>query len=183
MRCCPVGQQGSAICFLFLAVALFGALSYAFLNGSRNNLSVITNEATKTAAYEAQDCSNSISLAQKRLQARGCGDLASLHYDGSNPHKGAPTDGSCSVFHPAGGGVKPCDMSVAIGPDLCKTGPIGTACQSDGAVYIGDMDGRRIYAAPSDEAGMFIWKTSNTNTAGTKNSTDGLANTAAMDSG
>src|SRR5690606_1835512 len=65
--------------------------------------------------------------------------------------------------------------------DPCETGPVGTACTSDGAIYAGTtVGGARMYAAPSDE-GTYQWKTSLTSTTGTGSLTDGLANTDATE--
>lgn len=60
------------------------------------------------------------------------------------------------------------------------TGPVGTVCESNGAIYLGEMNGIRIYAAASDETGTFRWKTNNTATPDTGSLIDGLVNTAAM---
>lgn len=113
---------------------------------------MVTDEGQKTAAYQSQDCANSVVLATKRLQERGCGDVVSMEEDGGNPYVGAPSDGSCSVFHPAGGGVKPCGIVVAGVLESCTTGPIGSVCDSDGAIYIGLSGTARIYARASDSA-------------------------------
>lgn len=77
--------------------------------------------------------------------------------------------------------------------DPCETGPIGTRCTSDGAIYAGDtVGGARMYAAACDHGMTWNgtactgsqtlrnWKTSNTTTAGTTSLTDGVANTDAM---
>ena len=78
-------------------------------------------------------------------------------------------------------------------PPPCDSGPIGTRCTSDGAIYAGTtVGGARMYAAACDH-GMtwdgstctgsrtrLQWKTSNTSTAGTDSLTDGVANTDAM---
>lgn len=84
------------------------------------------------------------------------------------------------VLNGAGPGTyATCDAGGGGGGDACETGPIGTAC-ADGAVYAGTLSGTRLYAAPADESGTFLWKTSNTATAGTTSTTDGSANTDAM---
>ena len=93
---------------LFIAVALFAALAFALMQGSRNNLNLITGERDRAAATQSQDCTNAIDLAVKRLEARGCGNKISYQTDGSNPAAGAPVDGSCSVYHANGGATKPC---------------------------------------------------------------------------
>lgn len=112
-------ERGGAIMFLFIAVALFGALGYAFLQSSRNSTTMMTSEAAKATAYQSQDCSNAVNMATKRLQARGCGAMISTLADGSNTSPGAPTDGSCSIYHPNGGGVKPCS-ALATAPSIGK---------------------------------------------------------------
>ena len=64
-------QNGSAIIMLFIAVALFGLLSYAFLQGSGSNLNMITDEGDKAIATQFQDCENTVQLTMKRLRTRG----------------------------------------------------------------------------------------------------------------
>ncbi len=79
------------------------------------------------------------------------------------------------------------------GCDPCETGPIGTMCTSDNAIYAGTtVGGVRMYAARCDHGqswdgssctGSAItlrWKTSSTATAGTGDSNDGVDNTDAM---
>ncbi len=78
-------------------------------------------------------------------------------------------------------------------PDPCTTGPIGTRCTSDGAIYAGDtVGGARMYAAACDHGMTWNgtactgsqtirqWKIEGTMTAGTTSLTDGVANTDAM---
>ncbi len=62
----------------------------------------------------------------------------------------------------------------------CTTGPIGSRCTSDGAYYIGTVNGMRIYTNNSNQAASNNWKFTNTITNGTDSLTDGLANTNAM---
>ena len=77
--------------------------------------------------------------------------------------------------------------------DPCETGPIGTMCNSDNAIYAGTtVGGARMYAAPCDHGqswdgasctGSRIareWKTTLTATADTDSTTDGVANTDAI---
>ena len=174
-------QRGSAIIMLFVAIALFGLLGYAFLQGTRGSTTLITDTASKAQATNTQMCSNVVNMATRRLEAKGCkpGQI-SLSPDGNNPVMGAPTDGSCSVFHINGGGAKPC--VIAANPDdrCTTTNVIGTVCE-DGAFYIGGVyGGTRIYARAADSSSSIRWKTTNTATAGTNNSTDGETNTNGM---
>ena len=93
-------ERGNAIFFLFLAVALFGLISYAFLQGTRGNLGMIMSEAKEAKDTKIQDYNNSIKGTVTRLHARGCTD-AMISYEtptGGNPNPDAPTDGSCHIF-------------------------------------------------------------------------------------
>ncbi|HEU4839516.1 MAG TPA: hypothetical protein VFS88_08920 [Micavibrio sp.] len=170
----PSSQRGSAIIMLFIAVALFGMLAYAFSQGSRTSMGWIEKEKQDAAVTGAQDCTNAINMAQKRLQARGCGSMISSLEDGSNPNTGAPADGSCSIFHPNGGGVKANCVPPPSSGDPCTTGSVGEVC-SDGAFYIGDTGGNRIYAAPADEGITSQWSTEYVDTGATSE-TDGQSN-------
>jgi hypothetical protein len=113
-------ERGSVLIMLFIAVALFGLLAFAFLQGSRNNLSMMTSEAQKAQATQVQDCANGVDMAERRLQAKGCGALVSHNTDGSNTTPGAPSDGSCSVYHANGGGLKPCTAVAVSAPADCS---------------------------------------------------------------
>lgn len=68
----------------------------------------------------------------------------------------------------------------ALGPvdtsDPCTRGNPGAEC-SDGAFYIGEIGGRRVYAAPTDETNTMRWKTINNATPGTSDMQDGHNNT------
>ncbi len=170
-------ERGNAIFMIFIAVALFGMLAYAFMHGSRGNISWITSEQAKTAAYSSQDCTNATNMAVKRLQTRGCDNMISYMADGSNIIPNAPTDGSCSVFHPNGGGAKPCNAT-ALANDPCTTGPLGAVCM-DFAIYIGTSSGNRIYAKNIDSSAGAAWSTPGFEDFAMSN-TDGVANTDAM---
>ncbi len=89
--------------------------------------------------------------------------------------------------------VEPIGCAAGDGCDPCTSGPVGTRCISDGAIYAGTtVGGVRMYAAACDHGmtwdgtnctGSQIssqWKTSNTTTSGTSSTTDGLTNTDAM---
>ncbi len=140
-------KNGSAIVMLFIAVALFGMIGYAFLQESRSNIDMIESEADKGKSYQYQDCSNAMAMATKRLDMRGCGDLISLAKDGSNTKPGAPTDGSCSVFHPKGGGIKPCTVD----PE--------SQCETKSTLVIGDVCGSMVYAGLSPDGNKRMFAT------------------------
>ncbi len=167
---------------LFVAVALFGLISYVFLQNTRGNIGMIGSEAAKASGYQSADCANAVNMAMKRLNARGCTGMISLEADGSNPAPGAPTDGSCSIYHSNGGGAKPCTgLGAPAAP--CTVPNIGDACP-DGSVYAGiTPDGNtRMYTTPSDGP-LLPWNNGNTSgyvTAGATSATSGTANTAIL---
>lgn len=168
---------------LFIAVALFGMLAFAFLQGSRTGTSWLTNERDKASATESQDCTNALNMAMKRLEARGCGDLISSEADGSNPNPNAPTDGSCSIYHTNGGGIK-CVAPTSVA--ACTTTVIGDTCP-DGTIYAGiSPDGsNRMYTTPSDASSGIMYDTTNyVNTAlpdcGGSGCNTGASNTATL---
>jgi len=107
-------ERGNAIFILFIAVALFGMLAYAFMHGSRGNVSMMTAEKAKAYATESIGYGNDVQMAVKRLQARGCTatqvSFENADYDShgwtqyDNPN--APADESCHVFSVKGGGLK-----------------------------------------------------------------------------
>jgi len=62
--------------------------------------------------------------------------------------------------------------------DFCETGSIGSVCE-DGAIYAGELNGKRLYAAAADETPSPSWNndTSNYTVTGVASLTDGLGNT------
>lgn len=181
-------QTGSMILLLFVCVALFGALAYAVTQGSRSSVEWLKTEEIKSAATGTADCSNTVNLAFKRLELRGCGSLISALPDGSNTIPGAPTDGSCSIYHPNGGGARNCSNLAMPVTDLCVGSPArGTQC-ADGSWFIGTgaplgNAGTNYYAAPTDEPGTYMLKTTSTYTAGADDYSDGVVSTNAMIAG
>ena len=175
-------QRGSAIIMLLIAVALFAMVTYAFLQGSRGNVGMMTSEAAKVSGYTSQDCTNSVNMGMKRLKARGCGTMISMNADGSNSSPGAPSDGSCSLYHPNGGGARPCNVSVTP-VAVCTVPAIGDVCP-DGSVYAGlSPDGNvRMYTTPNDGPNL-PWNNGNWGdytTTGATSDISGASNTAAI---
>lgn len=58
--------RGSAIIFLFIAIALFAALAYAFMQGSRNSLTIMTDEQAKAEAQKILEYANTATAEYKR---------------------------------------------------------------------------------------------------------------------
>lgn len=152
-----IRQQGSAIFIILLAIFLLGALYYAFAQSTRANLGLIEGERDDAAQIASTDCQTAITAATKRLQLRGCGTLISSAPDGSNANIGAPTDGSCSIYHVNGGGVKNC-QNLVVSTDACDNSPAPGQICADGSVYAGlSPDGNTpMFTTPAD-GGAFSW--------------------------
>ncbi|PZO85416.1 MAG: hypothetical protein DI626_07430 [Micavibrio aeruginosavorus] len=172
-------QRGSAIIMIFVAVALFGLLSFAFMRGSNTSTALMTSEKDKAMVTDAQDYANAVNMAIKRLKARGCTD-SQISYEtpkGNNPNPSAPTDQSCHVFKIAGAGVKFQGEDVAGPPTGCDS--IGQIC-SDGTVYTGISGSNKLYTTLAD-AGSTTWSSDGApfvNHTITTNIADGKTNTA-----
>lgn len=165
------GQSGSAIFILFVAVALFGMLAYAFMNSTQTGLGWYENEKANASQTASADCQLAVASATKRLEMRGCGAMISNLADGSNPAPNAPTDGSCSIYHVNGGGVKACTGLATGGVDNCLISPTPGMICADGTIYAGrtpDLN-TTMYTTPADAPGTYPWNngntTGNTNTA------------------
>ncbi len=181
-------QRGSAIIMLFIAVALFGMLAFAFLQGSRTNLDMMTDEAQNAQATQAQDCTNVVDMAEKRLSARGCTTaMISHNMDGTNDNPSAPANGSCSIYHTNGGGVKPCG-GLGNACSLAQRVALSIGGSCGGIIYAGDSpDGsKRMYTTPADYPPSWpdtSWNAGNASgqtTTGLTSSSTGKANSAAL---
>jgi hypothetical protein len=111
-------QKGSAIVWVFIAVGLFAALSFTFMQSNRTSTNLIDDEKTAAYANEIIAYGNEVKNAVKRLQLRGCDETEisfendiwkqlngnEIHPAGHNPN--APTDESCHVFSNNGGQIQ-----------------------------------------------------------------------------
>lgn len=150
--------SGSAIFLILIAVILFGALSWAWMENSRSSTGWLMNEQTKAATTASRDCQNNIDGALKRLETRGCGAFLSTDESGTLlGSAGEPSDGSCALYHPKGGGIKPCGGIVPVSDACLGTPAAGVLC-GDGTVYVAlSPDGNSpMYTTPAD-GGNFTW--------------------------
>jgi hypothetical protein len=170
-------QSGNAVIFILLGIALFAALTYSFDKSMRGGTGTFDKQKGSLTATEYKACVSAVEMADVRLQQRGCAGLVSREVDGSNPISGAPTDGSCSLFHPNGGNVKPCVEPECPSADLNALA-IGESCE--GIIYIGTSGGRRLYTTPSS-IGNFTWASGSFNTnTGASSTSDGMSNTNSL---
>ena len=104
-------EKGNVLFIILIAVALFGALSYAVTQGMRGGGSDISKDQAGLYADEILDYAKSVEIAVQRMMARGvsendlCFDID--QYPGGNT---TYEHASCSntrnrVFHPDGGGI------------------------------------------------------------------------------
>lgn len=102
-------ESGNVIVMIFIAIALLGALTFAFTGSNRTSTALLTG--TQLEAYASQMISygSDVQQAVKRLTLRGCSDteisfenpVSNLNYTNAS----APSDDSCNVFSPKGGGL------------------------------------------------------------------------------
>ena len=158
---------------LFVVVALFGMLAYAFMQSTRTSTGWLSDEQDKAAATSSLDCTNSVNMALKRLESRGCGADISYRIDGTNAAPNAPTDGSCSIFHPNGGSVKPCNNLAT----LCDLATLAVGDTCGDAVYVGVFSGDRVYV--STDSSIFSWNNGSGGSldTGATSETNGTSNT------
>jgi type II secretory pathway pseudopilin PulG len=106
--------SGNVVFIILIAVALFGALSYAVTQGfSGANANRITKQQAKAAATAIIKYATDVEQAITRLQlVNDCSDeqisFERHPFDGSDTdyiNLNAPSDFSCHVFHPDGGAV------------------------------------------------------------------------------
>ncbi|MEM8833402.1 MAG: hypothetical protein AAGB32_02560 [Pseudomonadota bacterium] len=93
---------------IFLAVALFAALIYAFNQSSRTSTSVISDSQVDTYANQIVAQANDIKNAVKRVQLRGCDDTDlsfANNKEAGYTNASAPSNNTCHIFHDAGGGL------------------------------------------------------------------------------
>lgn len=127
------GQRGSAVIWIFVVIALFGALSFALSQGTRTGVSTISREQARILAGEIMDYGRSVRGAVKQLEINGCTDTQiSFEYDGQYVNAGAPTNKTCHVFNAAGGNLLWQKTSVQSGGTMGFTGQeaigsVGTA--------------------------------------------------------
>lgn len=102
-------ESGNVFFYIFLGVALFGALTYAVSQSGRGSVDNITREQSRLRATEIIDFSDAVSKAVGTLRLRGVtlAQLRFAHADLSTTDYGDPdtSDPAHLVFNAAGGGI------------------------------------------------------------------------------
>lgn len=115
-----ISQRGSAILFILLGVALFGALCYSFMKGMRGNTSSFTTQQAKLTATEIINSSHQVERAVQKMMMNGCSQDEISMENAPNrvgilwENSMAPDDKSCHLFDPQGGKLP--DTTLTTGP-------------------------------------------------------------------
>lgn len=99
--------RGNALFLILIAVALFAALSYAISTSGRGSGS-IEKEKSEIVRAQLVQIGAAMSQAILRMRINGCRDTEiSVENGGTNVNASTPSDGSCKLFDPNGGGLAP----------------------------------------------------------------------------
>lgn len=105
-------QSGNMLVWILIMVALFAALSYAMMQGSRTSATTATTEKARLMAAEIiQYAVGTKSAVKSMLVGSRCTERQ-ISFDGalgatSYVNALSPADYKCHVFKPQGGGVRP----------------------------------------------------------------------------
>ncbi len=115
-------ENGNALFLILIAVALFAALSYAITQSGRGGAGINKEQAAINAAKIEQYASQMQQKIQRLVTLNHCsaneisfnndsdGDGNYVDADDDNNNPNSPTDGSCHMFHKAGGDMVPFKM-------------------------------------------------------------------------
>lgn len=110
-------QRGSAIIYIFIFIALFGALIFTMSKGMRTGAGSLTDQQAKLAATEILSYADTVRGGVKKLLIDGTQlEKISFQMDERKTQANAPitnylpnpacTNDTCRLFKPTGGGVK-----------------------------------------------------------------------------
>ncbi len=145
-------QSGSVFFYIFLGVALFGALAYAITRGVRTQTtSALTTQQSRLAASDILNYAQLIERAVQKIRLKGCSesDISFAHDDWPHTqYEHTPTaPDKCKIFHPDGGGMNFIDMQsqhsdyintldrfIFVGRSAINN--VGTTCAADQCVEL-----------------------------------------------
>lgn len=103
-----LSQRGNALFIILIAVALLAALSYAVTQSNRGGVGALSDEKAELYAAEILEYAQVVTNAVAQLRLRGC-DETEISFENNivtgYVNSNAPSDNTCHVFHPAGGGL------------------------------------------------------------------------------
>lgn len=101
-------ENGSAIVWILVAIALLAALSFAFTKNSRTGLGNVDREQNRLQASEILDYSRHLKEAVRKVKIGGCTETEinfANNFNGSYVNGAAPSDQSCDIFDGRGAGM------------------------------------------------------------------------------
>lgn len=112
-------EHGSAIVYVFIGIALFGALMFLFSRGASQTSPTISAQRAKILATEITDYSTTLEKGVQKLLSKGCSESEIIfaspmwfQIGQTNPYRvyentwvHSPTDLSCHVFRKEGGKI------------------------------------------------------------------------------
>lgn len=100
-------ESGSAIFYIFIAVAMLAALSFAVSQSSRSSGKSLTEDRAQLAASEVISYGDTVAKSVGQLRLRGTPDYAVLfsHINANATYGVYDTEPRAEVFNPQGGGV------------------------------------------------------------------------------
>jgi len=101
-------ESGNVLFYIFIAIALIAALSFAVSDGSNTTSGQITDEKAKLAASEIIAYGDVLANAVGQLRLRGCTETQisfENNIEAGYENPSAPADETCNVFSINGGGV------------------------------------------------------------------------------
>lgn len=102
-------ENGSALVYILIAIALMAALAYNITRGSRSGSGMLTEEQNSLLASEIIAYSDVIAQTVQKLKLRGCKDTEisfenlDPQWPGTYTNPNAPSDKSCHVFEVGSG--------------------------------------------------------------------------------
>ncbi len=138
--------------YIFLGVALFGALAYAITRGVRTQTtSALTTQQSRLAASDILNYAQLVERAVQKIRLKGCSESDISFAHDSWPHtqyEHTPTaSDKCKIFHTDGGGMNFIDMQsqhsdyintldrfIFVGRSAINN--VGTTCAADQCVEL-----------------------------------------------
>ncbi len=138
--------------YIFLGVALFGALAFAITRGVRTQTTnALTTQQSRLAAADILNYAQKIERAVQQVRLKGCSesDISFAHDNWAHTQyeHSPPAPDKCKIFHPDGGNMNFVDMQshhsdyintidrfIFVGRSAINN--IGTTCTNDSCVEL-----------------------------------------------
>ena len=124
-------NSGSIFIWLFVMIALFGALSYAMIQSGRQGVSSVSAEQARLAAIEIQEYLNQVKAAFDQTTIGNDCDILKFDFStnfykrADNTNINTPPTGataSCSLYNASGGNIRPRTFEELSSPSFVPTG-------------------------------------------------------------